>query len=673
MNVLFEEDGGFKAGTVFADNGASLQVEMASGKRTKVKAANVLLKFTEPAPAVLMQRADADAAELDLDFLWETCGDAEFGFEEFAKEYFGPKASPAECASLLIRLHGAPMYFHRKGKGRYRKAPADILKAALAGQEKKRQQALAVERMAAELAAGRLPEEFAPLIQQILYKPDRNTLVVKAVEAAEAQTGLSAPRLMLQCGAIANSHDYHYHRFLFEHFPLGTAFGAVVPPDLAAIVADLPKAEVAAFSIDDAATTEIDDAFSVVPLSDGGWRVGIHIAAPGLGFGPGSDLDAIARRRLSTVYMPGRKITMLPDELVERFTLSEGRDCPAVSLYLSLDADLNITRRDSRVEAVPVAANLRHHDIEPVFNETTLAQGGPDFPFKSELTLLHKLAEKLELGRGKPSANQNFFDFNFYVDWSEPEGRVTIERRKRGSPLDKLVAELMIVANSSWGRLLADQGVTAIYRAQTGGKVRMTTGALPHEGLGVDCYAWSSSPLRRYVDLINQWQLLAYLRGTPPHFGPRSDALHAALRDFELTYAAYNEFQRGMERYWCLRWLQQQGADFQPVARVIRESLVRLETVPLVLKVPSVPVVQNGFRLLLEVQSIDLIAAEARCRFAGEAPDNGAEVLDMDPEELAAEAELAEQAEQAQSTPDAAAVDAAPAPAPETPDTPDQA
>src|SRR5690606_6430182 len=117
----------------------------------------------------------------------------------------------------------------------------------------------------------------------------------------------------------------------------------------------------------------------------GGWRVGIHIAAPGLGFGRGSTIDAIARRRLSTVYMPGNKITMLPDEVVERFTLAAGRECPAVSLYLDVTPALAIVGFDSQVERIPVVANLRHHDIEPQFNETVLHDGGPDFPWKREL------------------------------------------------------------------------------------------------------------------------------------------------------------------------------------------------------------------------------------------------------------------------------------------------
>ena len=621
MNILFEEDGAFKAGTVLADNNTSLQVELPSGKRSKVKAVAVLLRFESPTPAELLDRAEAESENIDTDFLWEACAEAEFGFEALARDYYGHLPQPAEAAAVLLRLHSAPIYFHRKGKGRFRKAPPEILQAALAGLEKKRQQALTIERMAAELQAGRLPPEFPPLLAQLLYKPDRNRQETKAFEAACAETGLSAPRLLEKCGALASSHDYHLGRFLFEYFPHGTGFDAeIVEPALPGALeklSGLPTADVAAFSIDDAHTTEIDDAFSVTPLPEGGWRIGVHIAAPGLGIRHDDALGRLARGRLSTVYMPGRKITMLPDAIVERYTLAAGSDCPALSLYLEVAADLRVTGHETRIERVPVVANLRHHDIEPVFNESTLAGELPEFAFRDELKLLWELATVLEAGRGKQGANQNQADYNFVVDWqaSTPQGpgRIEIGERRRGSPLDKLVAELMIVANSTWGRELADAGIAALYRAQSAGKVRMTTVAAPHEGLGVDCYAWSSSPLRRYVDLLNQWQLIAWLRNETPPFTAKSEAMLAALRDFELTYAAYAEFQHGMERYWCLRWLLQEEVR-QPEARVLRESLVRLEHLPLVLRIPSMPALERGARVRIELEKIDLFDAEARAR-----------------------------------------------------------
>jgi len=615
MFVLYEEDGAFKAGTILADNDATLQVENTHGKRVKLKRANVLLEFRDPGPSDLLARAEAAADELDIEFLWEVCGDEEFAYADFAAEYQGHTPTAVESAAILLRLHSAPIWFHRKGKGRFRKAPADILQAALAGLEKKRQQAAAIEHMRTELVAGRLPAELAALLPQALYRPDRNRPEIKALEAACVDSGLSAARLLLKCGALASSYDFHYNRFLFQNFPEGPDFPAFEPP---VTPADLPRAEVAAFSIDDASTTEIDDAFSVTPRPEGGWRIGIHIAAPALGFARGSGLDAIARRRLSTVYMPGNKITMLPDEVVQGFTLAEGRDCPAVSLYLDVTPGLAIVAEHSRVEMVPIVANLRHHDIEPVFNDETVHTGLTDFPWKQELSLLWDLATVLEAGRGKAGGNEDRIDFGFSVDWNidtaDGPGHVSISRRLRGSPMDKLVAELMIYANMTWGKLLDASGIPGLYRAQGGGKVRMTTVAAPHEGLGVDCYAWSSSPLRRYVDLVNQWQIISVLQGTPPAFAPKSADLMAALRDFELTYAEYAEFQRGMERYWCLRWLRQHGRG-EVEATVLRENVVRLTEVPLVFRVPSMPLQLPGSRVRLHVEHTDLLDVEVEARF----------------------------------------------------------
>ncbi|MBS1207715.1 MAG: ribonuclease [Proteobacteria bacterium] len=621
MNVLFEEDGAFKTGSILTDNDSSLQVETATGKRVKLKASNVLLRFTAPAPGELLAQADTEASGMEIEFLWEMCGEDEFAFTEFAADYFGHTPSAIEATAILVKLFAAPIHFHRKGKGRFRKAPPEILQAALAGAEKKRLQAEQVERMKAELLDGKLPAEFVPMLQALLYKPDRNRLETKALESASEESGQSIPRLLLKAGGIKSSHDLHLGRFLFEYFPEGTNFPALeIPP----LPDDLPLAPAEAFSIDDATTTEIDDAFSLATRADGGWTIGIHIAAPGLGIRPGSPLDAVARKRLSTVYMPGNKITMLPDEIVAAYTLGAGQARPALSLYVEVNPDYSIAGMRSCIERVHVSANLRHHDLEPVFNDDTLLTGLPDQPYMRELKVLWEFATVLEGGRGKPSANQNQLDFNYYVDWAQATqdgpGFITIEQRRRGSPLDKLVAELMILANSSWGKLLHEAGIPAIYRIQAGGRVRMSTASGPHEGLGVDSYAWSSSPLRRYVDLANQWQLIAHLQGEPAPFAPGSAELAMAMNDFDATYSAYNDFQRGMERYWCLRWLRQSGLK-ETSARVLRENIMRLEEVPFVFKLHSLPAGVNPHdRVQFAIERADLVDIELRGKYLATLP-----------------------------------------------------
>ena len=610
MNVLYEEAGCFKVGAVLAESDTSLQVEAAHGKRSKIKAASVLLRFEAPPLAELIGKAEALAAEIDSDFLWQCCGTAEFGFAELAREYYGHAPSALEAAAIAIKLQSAPMYFYRKGKGRFRAAPPDTLKAALASVEKKRIQEEQIRSWADELQRGSVPEALRAILPQLLYRPDRNRIETKALELACEASGLSAARLFERAGALTSSHDYHLGAFLFEHFPRDAGvfdhISADEPPEL-------PLAAIAAFSLDDASTTEIDDAFSLTRLANGRYRVGIHIAAPALGFAPGSALDKIARARLSTAYIPGQKITMLPPQVIDHYTLAEGRTCPAVSLYLDINPLSHLVEgQETRIERVNIAANLRHHQVEALDAAFLAGEERGELPFEAELFFLWRLALELEAARGKPATQQDRVDYNFYVE----NERVSIVERRRGAPLDKLVAELMISANNNWGRLLADRGVPAIYRTQSNGKVRMTTVASPHQGLGVSHYIWASSPLRRYIDLLNQWQLLACLSGAAPPFGKNSTDLLAAMREFELTYAAYDQFQTKMEHYWCLRWLLQEQVTLAR-AQVLRDNLVKFEGIPLYLRVPSLPDLEMGSRVLLEIEGIDLIDNAVKTRYKG--------------------------------------------------------
>ncbi len=611
MNIFYEEDGGFKVGSILIDNTTSLQVENTHGKRSKIKSANVMLRFEQPSLSEFMAQAEKIASEIDLDFLWEASPAEEFEFGALAQEYFGHPPTPIEAAGALIRLHGSPMHFYKRGKGRYKAAPADALKSALASADKKRLQAELQAHYIEQLNAFQLPAEFADKLAMILYKPDRNTLEVKAVEASCAVTHLSPAHLLEKCGALPSTRDFHLNKFLFENFPRGTGF----PEVSVEAYPELPLATVNAFSIDDASTTEIDDAFSIEKLPDGNWRIGIHIAAPALGIPPDSAIDKIAAQRMSTVYMPGDKITMLPDSVVQAFTLCADKVSPALSLYVQVNADtLLVTSSDSRIERLHIAANLRHDTLEPLFNEATLAAGKLDYPYAPELKLLWDFANQLETVRGKASDNSTQqIDYTFHIE----NEHVTIGHRLRGSPIDKVVSELMILANSTWGKLLDDNDVAGIYRTQNNGKVKMSTVAAPHQGLGVAHYAWSSSPLRRYIDLVNQRQLINVLRGETPVYAPNDLALHTILRDFDTAYTAYNEFQRNMERYWCLRWLQQEKICLIP-ALLLRENLVKIGDIPLVGRVPSIPELPANTRVTLEMGAIDLLDLNFNARFVAQ-------------------------------------------------------
>jgi exoribonuclease-2 len=654
MNLFFEESGDFKTGVVLAHAGEAYQVELLSGKRTKVRARDVLLQYSTQDPAQMMTEAQEVAEEIDLDFLWEVAGENEFGFAELGTEYFGHEPRPHEAAGLLLKLQSAPMYFYKKGKGRYKAAPDESLKAALASIERKKQQAIIQERYSEELKQCRMPESMRQHALQLLFKPDKNSIEYKAMQSACMDLHTTPQRLMLDTGTLSSPKELHLSKFLFENFPKGTDFPAFKLPSISA---ELQKADVRAFSIDDVETTEIDDAFSVMTLADGKVQVGIHIAAPALAIHPGDAIDVIARQRMSTVYMPGDKITMLPHELVEMFTLGEGKSCPAVSLYVTLDpSDWTIISMQTRLESVQVSSNLRHNELDGIVTEENLANGGGEYPHKADIALLWQWAQVLEKGRmdkresfGLRPEQTNRVDFNFYVK----DDVVTIERRRRGAPLDKIVAELMIFANSSWGKLMHEHGVPGIYRCQGGGgggwtsrmQVRLVTHAAPHQGLGVDQYAWSTSPLRRYTDLVNQWQILACIShgvAAPlsAPFKPKDAELFAIISAFDAIYSAYAEFQSQMERYWCLRWLTQQNVR-QVDAVVIKDELVRLVDIPLVIGLPGLPSLARGALVKLDLvrwDEVDLSVEARLLEVASSAPAETGESIS--PAEDSEEAEL---------------------------------
>ncbi|MBP7451968.1 MAG: RNB domain-containing ribonuclease [Ottowia sp.] len=722
MHVLFDEGGKFLAGRILSEAEASAQVELDSGKRLKVKAANQLLRFEKPAPAELLAQAQAQAAEVELPLAWEFAPEAEFSFDELAADYFGGTPDTVHRSAMLMALQDAPHYFRRAGKGRFRKAPADIVAQALAAIEKKKQIAAQIVTWADELAAGQTPEPIREQLYKILFKPDKNAPEYKAVVEA-SRSAQQAPLALLQrAGAIESPYQFHWQRFLFENFPKGTGFP---PLGAAAITDELPLATVQAFSIDDSQTTEIDDALSLQGLGTGTVVVGIHIAAPGLAIQPGDALDQVARARLSTVYMPGYKITMLPDDVVQAYTLSEGRNVPALSLYVTMDeATLEIQRSETRLERVPIAANLRHDQLDDLVTVEWL-QGAenssqndrlPASVGREQLSFLYRLAQHLKAGRervrGKPETF-NRPDYNFRLlrgagpsqganapaggsaptqlasvgandrgagpsqganapvggsaptqlasvgandrgagpsqgantplggsaptqlasvgagklghDDDVPTGteQVQITTRQRGAPLDLIVAEAMILANSTWGQWLSSLGIPGIYRSQAsllpGIKVRMGAKALPHAGIGVPSYAWSTSPLRRYVDLVNQWQIIAAAKhgqtaALAAPFKPKDAQLFAVISAFDSAYSAYNAHQASMERFWTLQYLRQQGIT-ELTASLIKEMaggawLVRADDLPVVFSVMGGQGLLRGTRVRVKLGAIDDISLD---------------------------------------------------------------
>jgi len=645
MHLLYEEGGDIKVATVQSASGAgdaeSWQATSLSGKKIKLKAKEVWLRFEKPEPQALMDEANTLSKEIDLQFLWDCAPDEEFGLVDVAHEYFGAQASISQQTALAIALQGAPVFFRRKGRGRFQRAPLEQLQAGLAALERKQKE---LEQQAAwqqELVAGVFPETLKSQANQLLFSPDKNTSAYKALIAACTESGESPAQLMIRCGAIDSPLQYHQGMFLKAHFPLGAAHDSSLVVDQAALdaaISELPLAEVTAFSIDDSGTTEIDDALSVTALEGSGHRIGIHIAAPGLVITKDDALDKVARTRMSTVYFPGDKITMLPDTVIAQFSLDEGAARPALSIYVDIDA-LGVVDKETlqlRAEMVPMGSNLRLENLEHLVTEASLADESAHYAYRQELSVLWTAAKLLHAGRqeqrianglraeqlGVLDPNALARDFHFQIKEVNGTQRVEITPRQRGSILDTIVAEWMIYCNSASGRLLADHGIPGLFRTQKGWgplRTRMQTTPGPHEGLGLEYYAWCTSPLRRYSDLVNQWQLIAIAKHgitakMVAPFPPRDAALMGIAADFEACYSAYGEYQDRLEKYWCLRWAAQDEVPKQVFVRHLKEGMSRVEPVPLHLPVPELATHPRMTRAEVSVDDVDLLQLTAGVR-----------------------------------------------------------
>ena len=584
MNIFYEESGQFKVAAIVQKNDATYQVDTQHGKRTKVKANNVFAEF-DGDMAAFLENAQAQAADIDTDLLWEVCGEEEFSAEAIAEEYYGHAPTKTELAATLIALYAAPMYFYKKAKGVFKAAPEETLKQALAAIERKKQQDAQIDAWAEALKRGEMPSEIAADLKTILHAPDKQSLTYKAFTKAADALKTSAYELAKKTGGITSIPQYLQDGFEIKYFPKGTGFPDLPLPEMP----DLPKADVTAFSIDDESTTEVDDALSLTDLGNGTKRVGIHIAAPSLAVKPGDKMEKNIMERLSTVYFPGGKITMLPENWIAAFSLDAGAYRPAVSIYFDVDSEFNVGEPTCKIEAVNIAENLRIQTIEPHFNaETGLDEAGEMmFAHHQDLIWFHQFAVALQKARGKYEPDRApQYDYSIELDEA---GKVSVVRRERGSPIDMLVSEMMILANSTWAQMLHDNDLPGLFRVQPAGKVRMSTKSEPHIGMGVQHYGWFTSPLRRAADYINQKQLLSLIDDTAEPLFQQSDAeLFAALRDFDTAYAAYADFQRQMEAYWSLVYLQQQGTS-ELTATILKEDLVRIEGLPLVTRATGIP------------------------------------------------------------------------------------
>jgi exoribonuclease-2 len=315
-------------------------------------------------------------------------------------------------------------------------------------------------------------------------------------------------------------------------------------------------------TIDGQSTLDFDDAISIEDAGDH-YRLGIHIVDVGHFVKKGDCIDREALSRGSSIYMPDRKIPMLPSCLAEDLcSLKAGELRPAISLFATIDRFYDIINYEIVPSLINVAKQLTYFDVNIIADEN------------KEIITLRNIAEKFRQNRMDAGAVQiTVPDINV---WIGDDGEISVSKINRESPGRMLVSEIMIMANWLKAKFLAEHHVPAIFRSQISPRERLYKGNKgtlfqnwmqrkllsrfvltpepeSHSGLGLNAYVTATSPIRKYYDLATQRQIRAALDLEEPYSIEEIDNIIQMLEE-PMGHVAKVQYNR--HRYWLLKYLE---------------------------------------------------------------------------------------------------------------------
>jgi len=638
MLIEFLDEGRLKPGLVVREQGNQLAVTEAHGRERSIARDLVMVrhperKVTRDTLAAAVAELESERAhltgELDLNLLWEVMREQgrSFDAEELAELFFG-RRSPSATSVMLEALFNDRLYFVRRHL-EFVARDADQVERLRIQYDKIRLRSEA-SRHTRNLIRGILedgliapPEEAVSLIAELRRYLDnpftRSRDLTAMIEAAvtDIAPAEAAYEILERLGAPLPGPRFVIIGGVRTSFP-----EAAIAEANQVMRAPIRSAgdDTAAVTIDDDDTIEIDDALSCEPLADGGMRVRIHIALVADFVGIHGPMDQEAAARATTVYLPEATIRMLPDRIAcEAASLIAGEDRHVLTTDIRLSANGEITGYSIYPSRIRIAARLSYDACDALLAaESNTAQA-------AALRGMHEVALKLRERRRLAGA--------LLIHRSEPkikvgdDGQIELTLIDSMSPSRQLVAELMVLSNYAAARWAADHRVTIIYRVQPN-----TTGEFPaqrprlslhpefHAGIGLDFYAQMSSPIRRYVDLVLQRQLLAAL-ADPPHVAYQADELLTVMANAEAAEAEGRELERRAKRYWILRYLESNALERSLEAVALRDGAsAELSAYAVRGSLHGAPNLASQSRILVRIARVEAMRGWLTLDFIGLAP-----------------------------------------------------
>jgi exoribonuclease-2 len=657
--VAWWEHDAIAFGVVVTEDKQRVVLVTADGREERVEVARVIAALAHgPAPgrtpegrreaaaaATAMAREVADrSASVDVATLWDlTKGEAAVIGEATLAELALASADPPACLATAVALAKDGVRFVRKASGwqpRGEDAVAELLVEREQIVRRAREKAAAFSALASTWHGGAWQPSGSVLERRILLAledlavldleaPEKErVLAIEALDAAAARgdrPSEAAFRLLRRVGRFASDDE----NLGIVRFGLRTAFAHETQSAAEAAAAagfdrsgrrDLTRRET--LTIDDATTSEVDDALSIEGRDNGLVEVGIHIADPCAFVAPGDPVDVEARERGTTYYFPEGKILMIPPVLSEgAASLVAGSDRPAGSFLVGVDATGRVVSVEIVRSIVRVASRLAYDEVD-----ATLSSGAG--LHADALTHLAGVAQRREaLRRAAGAIALRAPETEIRV---APDGSLALARRDADTPAQRLVSEAMILAGEVAASWLDARRVPAIYRRQAAPEARLPEhdpshpdavyiravrrllkrgeAGLhpgPHHALGLPAYVQVTSPLRRYQDLAMHRQIVSVLAGGLPEYD--AAAMQALLASTERAESEGRRAERAMDRYFMLRWIErsQGGTVTGVVVDVAPRPIVVLDETLFEHVVPSLVDAAKGDRVRLRVERVN--------------------------------------------------------------------
>ncbi|MGH7841736.1 MAG: ribonuclease catalytic domain-containing protein [Candidatus Binataceae bacterium] len=584
--VEYLDDGRLRAAVALREYADQVVVADASWAERKIARDLVLVRYSdrqatrenarELIAALQLERARL-AGELDLNLLWEIVQEEQRGRSAAAlAEIFFGHAAPVEIAVMLEALLNDRLYFVRRHMEFVPRSAEQVER--LRTQDQRTRLRSESGRQKRRLLAGLLEDgprpssdEAAPLIEELTrylenpFTRNRESAALLEAVAGELTPGEAAYEILERLGAPPAGPRYALIgglRASFNAASLAEALASVAP-------ARPPAGKRRTITIDDAETVEIDDAIACEATAGGGFRVRVHIALVADFVVKGGPMDLEAGSRGTTVYLPETTVRMLPDAVAtDRASLRAGAERHVLTTDVALTDTGEVLSYALYPELIRVDARMTYEDADAVI--AGVAGAGENAELLKQLRQATARLRERRRAAGARLMQRREAKVSVVGD------QIDIQIIDPASPSRELVAELMVLSNYVAARAGAERGVPMIYRVQPNPmddalaqRARLSLYPEFHAGVGRECYVQASSPIRRYLDLVLQRQLMAMLDGAPAY---ARDELMTIMAAAEAGESEGRQLERRAKRYWTLTYLRRHALERELEATVERDG-----------------------------------------------------------------------------------------------------